>query len=333
MKHIVEEIQGKRIVVIGDIMLDHYINGTSTRLSPEAPVPVVVAEKDSFVAGGAANVAVNLASMGIEVELCGIMGNDFYGNVLCSILNTTNVNYDNSFIKKQATTTVKTRVVAINHQICRIDRESNFYLYDLSNNEVLNKIINKVKYADAVIISDYAKGSINETLLEKLTAITREYNVFSLLDPKPKNRIKIGNVDLLKPNRSEALELAGMPLETHAKFPIEEVCQKIWQRFKPRYLIITLGAEGMLLSEAGQIKKIIPTTAKSIFDVTGAGDTTMAALAAAISAGIPIEEAMVFANYCAGIVVGKHGTAYVTIEEIMNHAILEENRVRNTILT
>lgn len=332
MKDIVKKFQGKRIAVIGDIMLDHYIKGSSTRLSPEAPVPILLAEKDSFIPGGAANVAINLASMGIEVTLCGIIGNDFSGNELYSNLNKNNIEYDPCFIKKDIPTIVKTRVVSNNHQICRIDREGNFDWYNLSSSEILNNIIKKLKGSDAIIISDYAKGAINATLLQTLVHLSHESNTLILMDPKPKNRIKVEKMDLLKPNKSEALELAGIAWEHHSQFPAEEVCHKIWQRFKPRYLVITLGAEGMLLSEGGKINKIIPTIAKQVFDVCGAGDTTMAALAAAMSAQIPIEEAISFANFCAGIVVGKYGTTSVSLEEIIHHSALMDKMLSHPII-
>lgn len=332
MKDIVKKIQGKQIVVIGDIMHDHYLEGSATRLSPEAPVPILLANKDSFIPGGAANVAANLASMGVQVKLCGITGNDFSGNELYSTLNKSNIEYDRCFMKADIPTIVKTRVVANNHQICRIDREGNADLYDLSSLEILNKIINKIRGADAIIISDYAKGAINDALLKKLVQISRNSQMLLLFDPKPKNRVKIEGIDLLKPNKSEALELAGLSWEYHGQFPAEEVCYKIWERFKPRYLVITLGAEGMLLSEGGQISKIIPTIAKQVFDVSGAGDTTMAALAAAMSARIPIEEAISFANFCAGIAVGKYGTTSVSIEEILHHSSLIDKALNHPIL-
>ncbi|MCR5183543.1 MAG: D-glycero-beta-D-manno-heptose-7-phosphate kinase [Opitutales bacterium] len=316
MKAILEKISRLRILVVGDVMLDHYIHGDATRISPEAPVPVVAVSKDRYVTGGAANVALNIRSLGGNAVLCGLCGNDAAGTRLQTILGERGIEYPAAFCRDGLSTIIKSRVVVRNQQLCRIDREQAPADYALEAPEVLEKVFEEIDKADAVILSDYAKGTIDLRTLT--TILERAGDKLTALDPKPRRRLPFQNVGLITPNRSEAIELADLQNEIRGNdFPAEEVCRRIWEKHRPRELVVTLGADGMLLSREGKIQKRIPTFAREVFDVSGAGDTVIASLTLALAAGVELEAAAHFANTAAGIVVGKFGTATVTPEEIL----------------
>jgi len=314
MKELLQQIKGLRVLVIGDVMLDRYVIGEVNRISPEAPVPVLAVSEERSVAGGAANVALNLRSLGAAVEVIGWFGEDERGEELIDLLSQSDVSVDAQFRFSTAPTITKSRVTASNQQICRVDRESSpqYYLPDLE--KLGGLIADKAESVDAVIVSDYGKGFVSDDLL----SLVRSSAQFLSVDPKPSRPLAYSQSDLLTPNRFEALELAGLSRETRCSFPEEEVVQKIFEKFSPRLLAITLGAEGMLLAKDGNILQTIPTAAREVFDVSGAGDTVIASLSLALAAGQPFERAAEFANLAAGVVVGKVGTANVSPVEILD---------------
>jgi len=314
MKELLQQIKGLRVLVIGDVMLDRYVIGEVNRISPEAPVPVLAVSEERSVAGGAANVALNLRSLGAAVEVIGWFGEDERGEELIDLLSQSDVSVDAQFRFSSAPTITKSRVTASNQQICRVDRESSpqYYLPDLE--KLGGLIADKAESVDAVIVSDYGKGFVSDDLL----SLVRSSAQFLSVDPKPSRPLAYSQSDLLTPNRFEALELAGLSRETRCSFPEEEVVQKIFEKFSPRLLAITLGAEGMLLAKDGNILQTIPTAAREVFDVSGAGDTVIASLSLALAAGQPFERAAEFANLAAGVVVGKVGTANVSPVEILD---------------
>lgn len=317
MKELLEKIRGKRVLVVGDVMLDHYIHGDATRISPEAPVPVVNVMRDRFVAGGAANVALNLRSLGAVSVLCGLFGTDSAGADLEKILSRGGIVFPPIFRREEVQTIIKSRVVVRNQQLCRIDRELPPAAYALSDAEVRRALADEIAVADAVIVSDYAKGTVDMRMLGEVLAAAEKRGTLVALDPKPRRRLPFENLGLITPNRSEAIELADIGNEIPGnEFPAEEICRRIWEKHHPKMLVITLGADGMLLSREGKPEKRIPTYAREVFDVSGAGDTVIASLTLALAAGAELEEAAHFANTAAGIVVGKFGTATVTPEEI-----------------
>lgn len=318
MKTLLEKISRVRVLVVGDVMLDHYIHGDATRISPEAPVPVVNVSKDRYVTGGAANVALNIRSLGAGAALCGLCGDDEAGRRLRAILSTAGIDYPTEFCRSRIATIIKSRVVVRNQQLCRLDREMTPENYALTEAAVREKLFAEIERADAVIISDYAKGAIDLEMLTQILAHAEQHGILVSLDPKPRRRLPFRNVGLITPNKNEAIELADLQNELHPdEFPAEEICRRIWEKHRPKDLVVTLGAEGMLLSREGKILKRIPTFAREVFDVSGAGDTVIASLTLALAAGTPLEEAAHFANTAAGIVVGKFGTATVTPEEIL----------------
>ncbi|MDR2981445.1 MAG: PfkB family carbohydrate kinase [Puniceicoccales bacterium] len=318
IKELVAKLKGCRILVVGDVMLDHYIHGDATRISPEAPVPVVHVSHERSVVGGAANVALNICSLGGRATVCGMLGRDGPGDRLGSLLKKAGVRFPSAFRRAKTTTIIKSRVVVRNQQLCRLDYEEDIFQYALDSDSAKKALLAELFKVDAVIISDYAKGTVSGSLISLIQAAAKKRGIIVALDPKPRRKIPFDGVDLITPNKSEAMELAGIaPEEYGHHFPAEEVCRRIWEKHHPKNLVITLGPDGMLISHKGELKKIIPTYAREVFDVSGAGDTVIATLTLALSAGIEIEDAAHLANTAAGVVVGKFGTATATPSEVI----------------
>jgi D-beta-D-heptose 7-phosphate kinase/D-beta-D-heptose 1-phosphate adenosyltransferase len=315
------KISKLRVLVIGDVMLDHYIWGDATRISPEAPVPVVEIARDTWTAGGAANVALNLASLGAQCTVAGFIGDDEAGTRLTGLLHEKGI----ATITTPGTgaTIVKTRVLVQNQQLCRLDRESPQAHYALSSAQARALLTDAVNSVDAVIFSDYAKGILSDALVAGVTRIARAGKKLVALDPKPKHPLVFRDLDLITPNKREALQMAGLEPVPHQPFPAAEVCARLHRRYRTRNLVITLGEEGMLLSAKGKIRKTIPTAAREVFDVSGAGDTALAGLVLALAAGASLEQAAHFSNAASGVVVGKLGTATVTPEELLAYVAHE----------
>lgn len=314
MKNILDKIKKLRVLVVGDVMLDRYVIGDVHRISPEAPVPVLSVKDEKIVAGGAANVALNAASLGANVEVCGWFGKDTQGDCLKNLLISRDIRVDKEFHSSHAPTISKTRVTSGNQQICRVDRENPPEDYNPNRIELSEGFAKKASLANVVIISDYGKGFVTNELL----ALLRENSSFVAIDPKPSRLLNYYNPDLLTPNRLEALELAGKSRFMQSNFPKNQVITEIFKKFSPKKLAITLGSEGMLLAENGKAKTRIPTAAREVFDVSGAGDTVIAVLAMALVAGADFNKSARLANLAASIVVGKVGTATVTTEEILS---------------
>jgi D-beta-D-heptose 7-phosphate kinase/D-beta-D-heptose 1-phosphate adenosyltransferase len=316
---ILDKLRGLNVLVIGDLMLDHYIWGDVHRISPEAPVPVVHAVKDTYVAGGAANVALNLASLGVNASVIGSLGDDTQGDMLRGILCAANIDTAACFGGENVNTIVKTRVIARNQQLCRIDREATRadYAIDIRPGASI-AICEAIARADAVIFSDYAKGVITQELLDFAIPAARKNATLVALDPKPSRKLAFHGVDLITPNRHEALELASLPEPGSGEpYPLAEVTRRIHEAHAPLHLIVTLGADGMAVCRGGSVVETLPTQAREVFDVSGAGDTVIATLTAALAAGAPARDAAAFANTAAGIVVSKMGTATPTPAEIL----------------
>ncbi len=332
MKSLLKRISDQRSLVIGDLMLDHYIWGDTTRISPEAPVPVVDIQEDTYRAGGAANVALNLRALNVQVELCGLFGGDEAGQKLLKLFSQEKILFDDSFVKAGLSTIIKTRVMLRKQQLCRLDREDLSCKYAMEGSQILGRIKEKIEKTDVLIFSDYAKGVLSQPMVDALLQHARAQGCFIAHDPKPRKQFNLRAVDLLTPNRAEALQLAGISLSAGEVFPSEELCRIIWERYHPHYLVVTMGGEGMLLAIEGKIVKQLPTYAREVFDVSGAGDTVVAVLAVALSAGASLEEAAHLANVAAGVVVAKVGTAVANPEEIIHYdAILKSKLFSDSI--
>lgn len=324
-QEILRRLAGLRILVVGDLVLDHYIWGDAHRISPEAPVPVVLVDRDSYVAGSAANVAVNVRKLGSSVELVGTVGRDVEGDRLLEVVRAAGVSVEDDCRRAGVPTIVKTRVVVRRQQLCRIDRERPPAEYALSlDSRSLAALRTRVAAVDAVILSDYAKGTLDNEVVAAVLDAARKGGTFVAADPKPVRPLEFREVDLFTPNRAESLQMAGLPDDPQGAFPAESVCAEIHRRFAPRNLVITLGADGMLVSRDGAVRHRIPAYAREVFDVSGAGDTSVAALTTATVAGASLEDAAHFANLAAGVVVEKVGTATATPEEILQFEEMHE---------
>lgn len=316
MKAILERISSLHVAVIGDIMLDHYLWGEVSRISPEAPVPVLEAQRDTYGLGGAGNVARNLRAIGARVTLLGTTGEDEPGDRIAGLLNDEGITLPSFCRCTGLASMVKTRILARHQQLCRVDREDRPDRYPLLQQTDSEAIGTALDGVDALILSDYGKGTLTSPLIE----VVQGLNIpLVTMDPKPRRRLDHRDMDLITPNRGEALALAGMSIEAGADFPAEAVCRRIWELHRPRLLAITLGADGMLLSREGRIDQHLPTSAREVFDVSGAGDTVIATLTAALAAGAEWTEAATFANLAAGVVVAKIGAAVALPEEILRH--------------
>ncbi|MDR2737979.1 MAG: PfkB family carbohydrate kinase [Puniceicoccales bacterium] len=320
MRDLLDKISELRVLVIGDIMLDHYIIGDVARISPEAPVPVVAVEGDKYALGAAANVALNVARLGCDVEIIGAIGKDGAGEIVKNLLGADRIMFDRQFEFASAETITKVRVLARGQQLCRIDRDGKKSYYEIKSDGAIGEICEKIMAADAVILSDYAKGIFTNYNVAKFITAARNGNSFISIDPKPSNRLQFSGVSLVTPNKAEAAQLAGMDFDTHGEFPASEICAKISEKFSPKNLVITLGADGMLIAGGGSGERIlqIPTYAKEVFDVSGAGDTSIACLTLALAVGESLVRAAKFANVAAGVVVSKRGTAPISVDGLMN---------------
>jgi|UniRef100_UPI004049B711 D-glycero-beta-D-manno-heptose-7-phosphate kinase len=314
---LLKKISRLRILVIGDVMLDHYIWGDAHRISPEAPVPVVNIDHDSWTAGGAANVALNIASLGASCTVAGFMADDDAGRKLSSILREHKI--DTLPTPGTGSTILKTRVLVQHQQLCRLDRESPPASYQMSAVEARALLHDAIIQSDAIILSDYAKGILTNELVATVTKLARKAGKFIALDPKPKRKLKFRDLDLITPNKRESFELAGIEAQPHSPYPADEICRRLHKLHGTRNVVVTLGEDGMLLSAAGKITKTIPTAAREVFDVSGAGDTALASLVLALTTGAKLEHAAQFANAASGVVVGKLGTATVSPQELLDY--------------
>jgi len=321
-KQILSAAGKARVLVVGDVMLDQFIWGSVARISPEAPVPVVDFERESFMPGGAANVARNLTSLNIATEIFGAVGNDDAAEQLKKLLAEQKILCTGLVTNPARHTSVKTRIVAHKQQVVRIDRETRDGLDGKLTGQLVSALKSKLKNADAVIVGDYGKGVVTQPLLNEIKSLCRERGVWLSLDPKPVHHLNLSNLSLITPNRKEAFELADLPDETKNKNPFADknlmlVAERLLKELRPAVLLITLGELGMLLCQRGQKPFHIPTVAQEVFDVSGAGDTVIATFTLAIATGASPVEAAILSNHAAGIVVGKIGTATTTQEELL----------------
>lgn len=323
-KTIIEKIDIDRIVsrfkeisalVVGDIILDEYFWGKVDRISPEAPVPVVTVKKETQLLGGAANVVNNIRSLGGQVFLSGLVGGDERGRKILNLLEERGVPTGGVFIDPRRPTTVKSRIVAHSQQVVRFDRENQTSLSQGYADSLISYVRDTVPHADTVVIADYGKGVVTEELVKAVTQIAKQEKKPVLLDPKIGRFHLYRDVTLVAPNSQEASLAAGIEIVDGRS--LKGVGEKLLDRFNCEVVLITRGEHGMALFERGRKKEFpVQTTAIEVFDVTGAGDTVIGVVALVLAAGASFREAAVIANYAAGIVVGKLGTATVTPGEL-----------------
>jgi D-beta-D-heptose 7-phosphate kinase/D-beta-D-heptose 1-phosphate adenosyltransferase len=322
VQRLLEAARTSRILVLGDVMLDQFIWGGVSRISPEAPVPVVEFHRESFMPGGAANVARNLSALGAPAGLFSIVGQDDPAQRLRGLLREQRVDCGGLIAHPERPTSIKTRIVAHQQQVVRVDRESRHDLDPKAARQLLNALESRLKGAGGVIVGDYGKGVVTQGVLDELKRLCRERGVWLSLDPKPVHHLDLTGLSLITPNRKEAFELAGVPDDTRDPDPLRDTnllrtAGCLMNDIAPALLLITLGEQGMLLCHRGETPHHIPTVAQEVFDVSGAGDTVIATFTLAVASGASPLEATILANHAAGVVVGKVGTAIVTPEELL----------------
>jgi D-beta-D-heptose 7-phosphate kinase/D-beta-D-heptose 1-phosphate adenosyltransferase len=316
----VPRFTGARILVVGDIIVDHFIWGTVSRISPEAPVPVVNVTREEMLLGGGANVLHNIYSLGGSATLCGIVGNDEMGGRLRELLAELGAS-SAGLVVGQRPTTVKTRVVAQGQQVVRFDREQAGFPSEATGRAMLDYIDKHLVDFDVVIVSDYYKGVISKTLMDHLLQKARAVGQESgrwipvVVDPKPDQSARFVGATIITPNHLEAEKMSGLPITNEQE--LIEAATVLLHKFSCEAVLITRGEAGMSLLVAGKEIVTIPTMAREVYDVTGAGDTVIAALALGLAAGANFSEAAALANVAAGIVVGKIGTATVSGAEVL----------------
>jgi rfaE bifunctional protein kinase chain/domain len=312
-------MQSSRVLVVGDVMLDQFTFGHVTRISPEAPVPVVSFDRDEFRAGGAANVALNVRGLGAQVELVGLIGSDVPAGQLKNLLAVADVNPNGLITDDKRRTTTKVRIVTTrNQQVARVDYETEHAPEGAIEDALIDQIGSRVPTAGAVIVSDYLKGVVTRRLMASIVAVAQEHGIPVLVDPKIPHVEFYSAATLVTPNHHEA-EIA-----THMRIRTEEDARRAARLFRERArcdgVLITRGEHGMWLSCDG-VEGHLPATAREVADVTGAGDTVVATLALSIAAGATAAEAARLANAAAGVVVGKFGPATVTPDELAAAAL------------
>ncbi len=313
-KKILRELKNRKILVIGDLILDHYIWGKVNRISPEAPVPIVEVTDENFLLGGASNVAHNIAALGGHVTLVGVAGNDRGGEILRKMLTEKGIECGGVFWSSRPTT-VKTRVIAHSQQMVRFDREDSARVEGKVLKGLVDYIHGETSIHDSVIISDYRKGVISSDLVREVLRKTRPKDIFVAVDPKVGHFHCYKNVSLITPNVSEASIASG--IEIRDEKSLLRAGKTLLRKIPCDAVLITRGEHGMSLFTKDKVVHI-PTVAKNVYDVTGAGDTVIATFALSHAAGADMTESAVIANHAAGIVVGEVGTAVVTPEKLLN---------------
>jgi D-beta-D-heptose 7-phosphate kinase/D-beta-D-heptose 1-phosphate adenosyltransferase len=305
LKSLISDFHQARVLVVGDLILDEFIWGTVSRISPEAPVPVVWVDSENFMPGGASNVAHNIRALGGEVFVAGIVGDDARGEVLRTLLGKRGVNCDGIFTDKERPTTQKTRVIAHHQQVVRIDRETVRPVPDHLIKDILGFIHDRMREMDALVIEDYGKGVIVPRLVQESVKIARKYKKIITVDPKETHFSYYRGVTTLTPNHHEAAQAAGFPIKDEGS--LRKAGRRLLEKLRSDSLLITLGENGMSLFERGKSMVKIPTVAQDVFDVSGAGDTVISAFTLALARKATPLEAAHISNCAAGIVVGKVG--------------------------
>jgi len=317
-----KSFRGKKIAVIGDMMLDCYFWGDVKRISPEAPVPVVEIDDEFFRFGGAANVALNIHTLGGIPFPLGIIGNDNDGRIFSELINQNGIDFTGLILDESRPTTTKSRVIAGNQHIVRIDKESKHYINKKIETELLNILEDEINSLDAIILQDYNKGVLTPRLIENIIRLGKKKDVIITVDPKFNNFFKYENVTVFKPNRKETEDVFGIKMVEDED--ISKAGFKLLDKLNADYVLLTLGEKGIALFAKGKNgEKRIPTKARKVADVSGAGDTVISTLTMALSASAEIEEAAYLANYAGGLVCEEVGIVPITKSKLFD-TILEE---------
>jgi D-glycero-beta-D-manno-heptose-7-phosphate kinase len=308
-------MEGKRVLVLGDVMLDEFIWGNVVRISPEAPVPVVEVTDQSFHVGGAGNVACNVRALGGVAVMIGVIGTDAAGQRVRDALAAAGVDGSLAVSDRGRPTTVKTRIIAHHQQVVRADRERSDDVPDTVEDDLLERVGTALPSCDAVVLSDYQKGVLTPRVMRSVLSLARRHRVPTLVDPKVHHFPLYRRVTLLTPNQAEAELATGIRIRREAD--LQAAGRRILALLGAKAVLVTRGEHGMSLFQPRTAPVHVPTSAREVFDVTGAGDTVIATLGLALSSGASLVEAAMLANFAAGVVVGKLGTATATVAEVM----------------
>jgi rfaE bifunctional protein kinase chain/domain len=312
----IQNFRNKRILVFGDLMLDRFVFGSVSRISPEAPVPVVEIKKENISLGGAANVAANIRDLGGMPVPLGVLGSDVEGNRLREEFRSIGSPLGGLLIDRQRPTSIKTRIIAHHQQVCRTDREDRSALSPATQSRISIKFKKTLPSVKAVIVSDYAKGLISPSLLKRTLPYAKSHGKIVCVDPKMKDFAAYKPATVITPNTLETELASGISVSGTRN--LERAAKSILDKSGIEHLLVTRGEEGMALFENNSRVTYIPTVAQEVFDVTGAGDTVISTLTLGLVSGLSVLEAAVLANIAAGIVVGKLGTASVSPEELID---------------
>ncbi len=297
-------------------MLDEYLWGTVTRISPEAPVPVVLVEKETRIPGGATNVVNNLADLSVNTYICGVIGKDFAGKFIKNYFKKKRVNINGLIEDPERKTTRKTRIIAHQQQVVRVDREN----VSPISKEIIKKIIQFVKSIikniDAIILSDYGKGVLIPSVIEDIINIAKKYSKIITVDPKVEHFFCYKDVTLITPNHNEVSDALRMKIKTQED--VYNAGKLLMRKLNLNSLLITQSKDGMTVFQKGKSPKHIPTNALQVFDVTGAGDTVISTATVSLASGLDIEKSAILSNYAAGIVVGEVGTTTISTKKLLS---------------
>ena len=311
---IIKNFGKAKILVIGDIMLDEFVWGKVSRISPEAPVPVVEVTKENITFGGAANVAQNIKSLGGQGLLLGVIGNDYNGERLIEMLKEAGYGTEGIIVDALRPTSIKTRVIAQHQQVVRFDRETKEELSNRTHRNIVEFLRSRLSEFDGVIVSDYGKGLINKGIISSILEFKKKNGIVVSVDPKIRNFRFYKGVTVITPNQQEAEEACGFEIDSTKA--LIKAGMHLVRKYETDAILITRGEYGMSLFQKDGTVKHIPTIAKEVYDVTGAGDTVISTLSLALAAGAPWLDACIISNHAAGIVVGKIGTATASAKEL-----------------
>jgi rfaE bifunctional protein kinase chain/domain len=323
LKQLKNNFKGKRIAIIGDMMLDIYFWGEVKRISPEAPVPVLEVENEFYRFGGAANVALNISSLNGIAEPIGIIGYDNYGTIFNSLLSEQKISHHGIIEDDNRPTTAKTRVIADSQHIVRIDKESKETISKNIQNKLLGYLKSIINSLDGIILQDYNKGVLSSSLIAEVIELANKNKKLVTVDPKFNNFYEYKNVTVFKPNRKEAEDILGVKIKTDAD--ISFAGNTLLKKLNVKNVLLTLGEDGIAVFEKGKQEKRMPTKARKVADVSGAGDTVIATLTMALAAGANIYEASYLANYAGGIVCEEVGIIPIEIDKLFD-TVTRENK-------
>ncbi len=318
LKELKNNFKNKKIAIVGDMMLDSYFWGDVKRISPEAPVPVLEVENEFYRFGGAANVALNIQKLnGIPLPI-GVIGYDNHGTIFSSLLNDAGITEEGIIIEDGRPTTTKTRVIADSQHVVRIDKESKNYLKEDEESKIYNLFDSKINEIDAVILQDYNKGVLTPRLINEIIKLANNNDVLITVDPKFNNFFKYKDVTVFKPNRKEAEDVMGIKIKNDKD--VSDAGKKLLTELNAENVLLTLGEEGIAIFQKSKQEKRMPTKARKVADVSGAGDTVISTLTMSLAAGADILESSYLANYAGGLVCEEVGIVPIEIEHLFSIA-------------